>query len=953
MNDSDNNIHWKCIRCTVMLFFILNLFLLNGVIVYANEYKTVKVGYYQAKGFQEEDAAASLKSGYGYEYLQKVASYTGWKYEYITGSWQELYDKLKSGEIDLMAGVSYDGQRSREILYPDYEMLKETFYIYKDSNDNSMKSGEVSSYIGKRIGVTNDSKMVNALEQWKADTDSEIEMVQFDDLEACAEAFNEHEIDGFVSADNIVSGYTGISPVEMIGRVPYYICVSKQREDLLDELNSALSLINGQDSVYLSNLKNKYSADTSISIFLSRQEKDWMETHPRIIVGYLDHYLPYSDEAEDGTANGLIKDVISDLFQRLPGNYEPEVTYISYENQGQMIEALKQKQVDLVFPVGGELPYAEKNGYQSSSVIIPAAVDLVYAGNYNAENVKKIAVNKNNLLQFEFTRIHYPTAQLIYYESAEDCIRAVKKGNADSTLVEALRAVNLVGADKNLQVVPLSSTCDICFGVDYGNSELLCLLNHGLSMLGDEYGLSHAYQYMADVAAYNISDFVRLHIWVIYLLLGILAAWILCVLVIRYQSMKKLSQEEARYNQILQSALMKAHQANYAKQVFLNNMSHDIRTPLNAILGFIEINQRCKDEVKISENRKKAAGCVNQLLEMMDNLIEMSKLENGQVLDMQENVDLRQIVNFLDRNFREQSRKVEIRFIHKVPENIETWPHVYGNTTCIQEILQHILENAIKYNRPEGEVCWRDELKAISEEQVEYIFEVVDTGIGMKEEFLKHIFEPFSQERYDARTTYKGSGLGMAIVKMLLEQMNGTIKISSKEGKGTTVNIRIPLSVYKEEPIKQAQKEEKTEYMETNTPDFSGIHVLLVEDNELNIEIAKFMLEDAGALVTVAMDGEQAVSAYLDADPGEYDAVLMDIMMPVMNGYEATRRIRTSGRSDSLVVPIIATTACVTEDARKEGESAGFTTFMTKPLDMNKLLQTIWQLLRRAGQNNL
>ena len=550
------------------------------------------------------------------------------------------------------------------------------------------------------------------------------------------------------------------------------------------------------------------------------------------------------------------------------------------------------------------------------------------------------------MLQLEFTRIHYPSAQLIYYESAEECIRAVKNGAVDSTLIEALRAVNLAGKDKNLKVVPISSTCDICFGVDYGNSDLLCLLNHGLSMLGDEYGLSHAYQYMTDVGVYKISDFIRQHIWIIYLLLGIFVAWILCVLAVRYQSVKKLSQAEARHNQILQSALMQAHQASYAKQIFLNNMSHDIRTPLNAILGFIEVNQRSKDEEKIAENRLKATGCVKQLLEMMDNLIEMGKLENGQVLDMHENVDLRQIVNSLDRNFREQSQKFGIHFIHKAPENIETWPHVYGNTTCIQEVLQHILGNAIKYNRPEGEVCWRDELKVISEEQVEYIFEVADTGIGMKEEFMKHIFEPFSQERYDARTTYKGSGLGMAIVKMLLEQMNGTIEINSKEGKGTTVNIRIPLSVYKEEPIKQEQKEEKTEFVETNTPDLSGIHVLLVEDNELNIEIAKFMLEDAGARVEVAMDGEQAVSAYLDADPGEYDVVLMDIMMPVMNGYEAARKIRSLGRSDSLSVPIIATTACVTEDARKESESAGFTAFMTKPLDMSKLLQTIQQLLR-------
>ena len=236
-----------------------------------DDFKTVKVGYYISEGFQEGDDGA-LHSGYGYEYLQKVASYTGWKYEYVSGDWSQLYEKLKNGEIDLMAGISYQESREAEVTYSDYEMLEETFYIYKDSDDASMKAGDYDSYAGKTIGLVKNSQMTTYLDQWMTDNNVDINVVTYTDLQACAEDFNNHEIDGFVSADNIVSGYAGISPVELIGRMPYYICVSKDRTDLVGELNAALSLINGQDSLFLTELKNKYTADTSISIFLSRQE---------------------------------------------------------------------------------------------------------------------------------------------------------------------------------------------------------------------------------------------------------------------------------------------------------------------------------------------------------------------------------------------------------------------------------------------------------------------------------------------------------------------------------------------------------------------------------------------------------------------------------------------------------------------------------------------------------
>ena len=937
----------------LFLYLVLSLCWKLPVDVNAKEYKTVKVGYYQSKGFQEGDGKKGLRKGYAYEYLQKIASYTGWKYEYVSGNWRQLYQKLKNGEIDLLAGVSYQKKRKTQVMYPDYEMLKETFYIYKDCDDTSMKSGNIASYAGKKIGVVNDSKGKNCIEKWKKENKADIELLTYPSLSACADDFNEHKIDGFVSADNIVSAFTGISPIEMIGKVPYYLCVSKNEKGILKELNTALSLMDGQDSSYLVNLRNKYSADTTISIFLSKQEREWMATHPKVKVGYLKNYLPYSDIAKDGTVQGVLKSALVDIFQSLPGNYYPDIIYIGYENQEDMIKALKKNEVDIIFPVGGELPFAEQNGYQQSSVVLQAAINLVYMGDYSEEKLHKIAVNKNNVLQEEFTRVNYPKAEIIYCDSAEKCLKAVENGKAGATLLEALRSIKLMEENNKMQVLPLTTSCNFCFGVDYGNSDLLRVINHGISMIGDKYGLSHAYQYMGDMVSYNFTDYIKAHIWMVYLFIGCIIAVVSVIFFARYKSMKRFSEAEYKHNQVLQDALMKAHQASYAKRLFLNNMSHDIRTPLNAILGILEMDQKCKDLRRNQENHKKARESINQLLTMVDNMIEMSSLENGEIMKMKEEVNLYLTTQSIEDKIREFAKKKDILVVRENTVKLEDCPHVFGREAYIQEILQHILENAIKYNYHNGTVIWEDKWIYQSPKQIEYQCTISDTGMGMKESYLQHIFEPFSQERYDARTTYKGSGLGMAIVKMLVDQMNGNIEIQSEEKKGTAVRVCLPFQIYEYESegaknAEQMKKQEdskpegeKLQQEESSIPNLTGMHVLLVEDNDLNIEIAQFMLEDAGALVSVAKDGQQAVRIYEEEKERTFDIILMDIMMPVMNGYDATKKIRASEKSDALSIPIIATTACTTQESKEECLERGMNAFVEKPLEMQKLMKLI------------
>lgn len=920
--------------------------------------QVVRVGYYPRKDFQEGTSDGTPKSGYAYEYLQQIASYTGWRYEYVYGEWDELYHKLEDGEIDLMAGVSYSKEREKKISYPEYDMLKETFYIYKDSNDNSIRSGDLASYAGKKLGTVNEQRMASYIKKWVSENDVDVEICYYNNITECAEDFNNGKLDGYVSADNIVSSYTGITPVELIGKEPYYLAVAKDRDDLLKDLNATLSVIQEQNAFYLDELQNKYSTESSVNIFLSRQEQEWMENHPKITVGYLNNYLPYSATDANGEVTGLLADAVPDIIRALPGKYRPGVTYQGFDNQQEMLESLRNGEVDFVFPVGGETWYAEQQDYRHSSPVVTSTMELVYADKADRNSVQKLAVNKDNMLQYYYTIASFPDAEILTYDTIEDCIRAVKKGKADGTVINALRVFQLVHSQNGLSISPMQNMDDRCFGVAQDNSSLLQLLNHGLSILGKAYGVNHAYQYMGDLVIYTFSDFVEDHV----VMVAMVAILILAVLVIfvikRYQKMRAAAEREKEQKILLEDALNKAREASEAKTVFLRNMSHDIRTPLNGIIGIIDINNKCQDEKIIRENRQKAKTSAYHLLDLVNNVLEMSRLEN-EVSDgsntsefipdygaaseaAQEALNLTQLIQDVMDIMSVQAVSAGLSLTHETEEEqLGTWPDIMGNPVQLREIFLNIVGNAVKYNKPGGKIEWKDRLTASTDRNVLYECSIADTGIGMEKEYLKHIFEPFSQERTDARTVYQGTGLGMPIVKTLVERMGGTIEIDSVPGEGSTVYISLPFHV-----AETVQEIPATEEME-DVP-LKGKRILLVEDNDLNLEIAQFLLEDAGAEVITARNGKQAVDTYMAKPSGTYDAILMDIMMPVMSGNEAARKIRWSDWADARKIPIIAVTACASEENRTASADAGINGYLTKPLDAEKMVSTLAALIRNT-----
>ena len=940
----EQNILAAIIVLICSLFFQLCFY--RNADVYASDekrldVKTVRVGYYFTRDFQEGTEGGNYKSGYGYEYLQRIASYTGWKYEYVYGDWQELYQKLVDGEIDLMAGIAYGEDRTTLVGFPDYSMLNETFYIYKDIDDESIIGEDIVSYAGKKIGtLTNDEKMTAALESWKAENDADIEIVYFSSLGDCAADFNEKKIDGFVSADNVVSSYNGIIPVEKIGKEPYYLCTAKDRTDLLRELNNALAIISEQDTFDLEVLRNKYSAETAVNVFLSRQEYDWMETHDTITVGYAENYLPYCDTAADGSVTGLVADLVPDLLSALPGEYQFNVNYRGFSNQTQMLESLKNGEVDIVFPVGDESWYAEEKEYLRSTAAVVSPITLAYREPYNSETLTKIAVNKENFLQTSFTMENYPEAQIVLCDTIDSCMEAVKNGDANSTLISSLRSNYLVGEERRLNTLTLSNDERLCFGIRFGDNALLQIVNHGMTILGDSYGLNHTYRYMDSFATkYTVTQFVRDHIWAVVICMLVIAVGAICFFVKREQNQKKAIEKEAEQNRKLEEALVGARQAAVARMVFLRNMSHDIRTPMNAVVGFTNLAIKSgSDSVKVKEYLNKILVSSNHLLGIVNDVLEISRIESGQTKLEESECCMDDIIKEADIIIREQAQEKQQSFI--VDSFYVKDHYVICDKLRIKEILVNLLGNSVKFTPAGGSISLTVSQLPSSEKNACYEFVVKDTGCGMSPEFLQKVFEPFERETSSTVKSVKGTGLGMPIVKSFVDMMGGTIDIQSELGKGTTITVRVTMDII---PTPEAEKLQENHEQDPKDK-LIGKRVLLAEDNELNREIASAVLEEVGLVVETAENGAEAVEKVKNAPEEYFAAILMDIQMPVMDGYTAAREIRKiKGKRGT--IPILAVSANAFNEDKMAAMEAGMDGHLPKPIDAEKLIQTLQQFV--------
>lgn len=892
--------------------------------------KTVRVGWLvNNAGFQEGTPGERL-SGWGYEYLQTLSYYTkGWQYEYVSGTFTELMDMLEAGEIDLMPNISYSAEREQTLLFSSNPEGTERYYIYAKPDRDDLAKGDPQALQGLTIGCNSGVMQTIVAQQWLADEGVTCTYKEIDTGGALFEALSDGEVDAVIMNDTISS--PDASPMFYIGSSDYYFAVPKSRPDLMNDINAAMTAIARVNPRYNDEVKSSYSTQNSGSSSLTGPEASWLKANGNTItLGYLKNQLPYCTQNDDGEMEGSLASLATTLHDK----FGITVTTVAFSSNKQMVKALSKGTIDAALPLFRDYWLAEQAGVIQSNPMGTVSLTAIHSSNNLDSDLKNIACTDSAIVnRFELESL-FPDATITEYPNADEALRALNEEKANCIIVPSARLQTIRDAHdiENFETQELTSAAQLSCVISRGKPELLGIINKGIINAGESLSAS---SYSPTSYSAQESDTFQL----VYRNRTAIATVIICMLLAGIAILVWSLQRA-------QEARQKADAANAAKTAFLTRMSHDIRTPLNGILGLIEIEELREGDMQVArESRAKARVAANHLLSLINDILEMGRIEERKVTLDHESFNLKELCDnaLVLCKLRASDRGITML---DTSEPYAVDQYMIGSPTHIRQILVNLLDNSIKYNKRGGTVTFSSTIKPLDDEHAVFCFSVSDTGIGMTPEFLTRIYEPFTQEGDDARSKFQGTGIGMSIVKSLIDMMGGTIEISSEVGAGSTFNVQIPLDIDKNPRARECADEQ------TYNCSLAGMNVLLAEDNELNAEIAQVLLESEGIVVTRAADGNQTVDLYVSRPAGSFDAILMDIMMPGMNGYEATRAIRLSEKADATDIPIIALTANAFVEDAKAAHDAGMNAHLSKLLDFNKL-KNILAHIKKYGSVSL
>jgi signal transduction histidine kinase/ActR/RegA family two-component response regulator len=946
----------------------------------AEDEKVVRVGYFVEEGFQMGDRDGAVKSGYGYDYLQRLKLYGNWKYEYVYGPYGELYEKLVKGEIDLLGGLAYRPERTAVISYPKEPMGSSQYVFFKRINDDSV-TADPESLNGKRIGVLTGAQ-VKVVNNYLEKHNLQATVSTYDDLKERDEAIRQGSIDVMLAEGYNNFTNLGVEMCLEAGATDFYLAVNKARPDILEDLNEAQHRLYQENPNYIADLSRKWFKRTKYTSALSKAERHWLDEHDVIRIGYLDDYLPYSSTAPDGSVDGVIKDIVPEIFNVL-GISKINIEYKGYPDGETLTKALQDREVDAIFPAISNYWITEEFDMVPSDPVINSYFNILYLGEYPNMATAKIAVVNRLGVMDDFRAVHYPNNPVSFYGNDEEAVEALLKGEVDVVIVSGFRTEYVLHGKTGYSIIhsaQLPDDASIGFAGMNANAIGMSILNHGITLMDKDFVLTSSYTYIPH-RKMTSGEFLKQNIWIP---IGALAVIFILVLFfigrenrknrehllesesqiqeittlnsilqdrqlrleeltaaqdVQLEKTKVLNEELQQQHIKLEEAREAADVANQAKTTFLFNMSHDIRTPLNAIIGFTELEERDPDNVEVNrEYRKKVKLASYQLLDILNNVLEMARIENKKVVIEQELTDSEELFNGCVAVFEGEMKKKNLSLT--VSCDIQH-RYLYLDKTHLSEIIMNIVSNAVKYTPAGGaiQINYR-ELPGDTEEQCVIEVSVKDTGIGMSQEFVAEIFEQFSRARNTSQSGIQGTGLGMAIVKNLIEMMKGHIEVHSAVGQGTEIIFRIP------HRIGAKPSDTKSESYTEETADFSGKRILLAEDNDLNAEIATAILENNGFNVERACDGIECFNMVSTAEAGYYDLILMDIQMPNLNGYEATKKIRKLTDPAKANILIVAMTANAFKEDQQMAMEAGMNDHLAKPIDVKKMLETLERLFK-------
>ncbi len=914
----------KCTNWMYCLWLLICLCILCSGNVRAedSDTRTIRVAFPVQEGMSyfHQDGTPD---GYAYGYLEKIAEYTGWKMEYIPydsgDEDQDIRDAIrdvKDGNADLLGPMLKTRYTSSDLLFPEqsYGTVYTTLCTLETSDLREDNAAAVSPL---RVGLWNLAQTRNQeVVAYLNAENFDYELHYYDTEEEQYQALEEDEVD--VVSNVSLNPVSGTRMIEKFAPRPYYFASSLDNQKLIEKLDAAIDIINQVQPSLQDVLFEQYFRNARYVFALKEEQKEYLESLGELQVLCVDYNAPYAYQ-QNGEPAGMLVSVLNEFAKEA----EVSIQYTFCEDREQAEARLAENYYDLLIGLNFTSEYCTDIGFVRSKSIMSSNLAYLYRPDQNKHDTVAIESGMENLVDItDFKKV-------IICGNVAACVAAVENGVADYGIGDRSGLEYVIFDNYSSLICSMISgaTQTICIGINRKSDlRLIRILNDYIYSLSDAQKTAFLEQGNLHLHKSSLITFVRMHPFQMIFAGSVLAV----VLTVAFSMMFHAKRMKVK-NEELQSA-------NQAKSDFLTRMSHDIRTPMNGIIGLLNISDRFVENPQaVREYHRKIRAASEYLLALINDVLDMSKLDSDEVILIEESVSLQEL-------FQNCMEILEIKALENgitmTTPGLEAFtpPRVLTSELHLRQIIMNVVSNAIKYNKQNGEIKATAKILEETKEKITCRFVVEDTGIGMSEEFQRQMFVPFTQEHGAARSEMKGTGLGLAIVKRIIDKMDGNIYVESEKDVGTRFTWELTF------PIDQNEQQEENVLQEEEVS-LKGRHILAAEDNALNAEILLFMLNDLGAEVQLVGNGAQAVQAFEESAPGGFDCILMDIMMPVMDGYEASRKIRGMKRPDAETIPIIALTANAFAEDMIKSREAGMNAHITKPIDEEKLKACIKKML--------
>ena len=926
-----------------LLVFIMLAFNLS-VLAQTSEKRVLRVAFPQVDGMSWT-AEDGTHHGMLVDYLNEIAKYTGWEYEYIDTKGPAMLNEFVEGKYELMGGNYYIPALEKYYAYPNYNMGYSRSLLLARSDDRSIHSYDLESMNGKTIGVyENARENIRRLKEFMAINGlyCNIRYYKQEDMVGKIGLYPylaKGEID--LLLNNVAHISDSVRVVVAYDSLPYYIVTNPGNKEVLDGLNMALERILDANPNFAAERYAVNFPDRLVNIQLSDRDLEYVNERKTITVAVPENWYPlYCKETPLKNHTGIMADVLDEIksFTGL------RFSYVYAKNYADAIRLIQQGDADILgFFLGDENDAAQLGLALSAS--------YVSANNIIVRN-KACSYPAPGLVGALVESQRFPSGisaeKIRSYPGIKEALAAVNSGEPDFIYGLSSKMEQDISRYHFTNLAPVTLVNDqsaISFALPTPvDPDLLTVLNKAINNLSESERTVIRNRNLESIGVneFSLTDFIYANplqfMFIVMFVLSVLFTALLLAIGARMKAT------------VIQGNLKRAEAANLAKSEFLSRMSHEIRTPMNGIVGMSTIAMQNIDNTdKIKDCLEKVIMSSKHLLALINDVLDMSKIESGKVELRHESFNFRAFLQDFENLYGEQAKSKGISYETILASDLEV--QIIGDSLRLNQVLSNLLSNALKFTPAKGMIKLRVSKTGEDQENVYLRFEVIDTGCGIAEENYDKIFESFEQENVDVTYKYGGTGLGLSIVKRFTGLMGGGIHVTSVQGSGSTFTVDLPFGKIKEsgKPTRFSDINGRNDLAKDCYAvdyDFKGKRILLVEDNELNREIAEELIGVTGASVESAEDGVQAVEMFKESAEGYYDLILMDVQMPHMDGYEATRCIRALGRSDAQKVPIFAMTAnAFAEDVQKSRE-AGMNAHISKPLDiravykqMNRYLQ--------------